>query len=305
MSYDLNFCCAAKSSYKWEDLCAWLLNRSPNFRRESSGQVWYQNEATGVYFCFEEQDEDWRVEEAEAYSLDNLTNLTFNINYLRPTFFGREAMQFVEEVCNTFGLLVSNPQGDGVPFDPQAVELITDYLDHNRRSSAALIENDVDRPPNLSQERSQRFFEYGLAYPKLINRYKDQYFVARMFLCARKSIKEVFTLSTVSAGVFALVPKSDLVAVTREKKKLFQKKEMELTIIPYDDFRRYLGSNVEDGPEPGTFVIPVEKVDSVQRVIEKMPFTKDEDLQTLRPDQVLDFLPGGDTSGVRKYSLGP
>ena len=238
------------------------------------------------------------MEVAESSELEALTKLTFNINYLRPSFFGREAMPFVEEACRAFGLLVSNPQGDSVPFAPQAVELIADSLEHNRRSSAVLID-DVEPPHVLSRERSERFYEYGLAYPELTERYKEELFVAKMVLCLKKSTKEVFTLATVSAGVFALIPKTDMIALTRERHRIL-KKETEITILPYEELRRHLGTNIEEGPEPNTFVISEAKVESARRVIEELTFQNLEDFQVVRSDQVLDFVPGGDTSGVQK-----
>jgi hypothetical protein len=299
VSYDLNFCRGKACTYSWEEFCDWACRRSSNFRREAPDQIWYQNDITGVYFCFEQQDEDWRVEVAESAELETVTKLTFNLNYLRPSFFGREAMPFVEEACRVFDLLTSNPQSDGVPYTPQAVELVADYLEHNRRSSAVLIENDIEPPHFLTRERSERFFEYGLAYPGFTDRYKDDYFVGKMVLCLKKSTKEVLTLATVSAGVFALVPKTDLIALTRERRHFF-KEELEMTILPYEELRRHLGPNAEEGPEPNTFIISKAKVEAAQRIIEKLTFHKHQDFTGLRPDQVLDFVPGGDTSGVQK-----
>jgi hypothetical protein len=79
--------------------------RGPFLR--SPDQLWYCTEDTAVYFRLDfnptkpETPKDTRV--PEDY-LDS--GLSFNLNFNRPSFFGYEAMPFVEELTKRFGLLV-------------------------------------------------------------------------------------------------------------------------------------------------------------------------------------------------------
>jgi len=300
LSYDLNFCRGKSCTYNWDDLSEWCLRRSPNFRKPAATQVWYENETTGVYFSFERQDTDWVKEQAELSKLGALTDLTFNINFLRPTFFGREAMPFVTAVAKEFGLLVSNPQEDEIPLGPDTNALILNYVDHNARAAAAYLAQKDSSLIVMDAERSAAFFRHNSQYSRLVDRYKNDYFVPRMFLCRKKSTNEIFTFTTVSAGVFAIFPHTDMVVLTRERKR-FLKKEMQLMFMDYGEFRALMGRIVSDASDVGMYVISEEHVDAVARVINDLRFEKSEDFESIPPDRVIDFVPGGDTSGIKWY----
>jgi hypothetical protein len=300
LSYDLNFCKGKNSTYNWGDLSDWCLRCSPNFRKSAAAQVWYENEATGVYFSFEQQDADWVKEQAELSDLSALTDLTFNINFLRPTFFGREAMPFVTAAAKQFGLLISNPQADEIPVEADANALILNYVDHNARAAAAYLAQEDSSLTVMDSKRSAVFFRHNSQYSRLIKRYKNDYFVPRMFLCRKKSTNEILTFTTVSAAVFAILPETDMVVLTRERKRLF-KKEMELMFMRYDEFRALMGQIVSDTNHPGMYVISEEQVDAAEKVINNLRFEKNEDFEGISPDRVIDFVPGGDSSGITMY----
>jgi len=76
-------------------------------------QSWYRNEDTGVYFVFEYSDTVTSnapdlEEPAISYSL------SFNINYYRPSFFGKEAEPELHAFIERFDLLVDDPQIGGM-----------------------------------------------------------------------------------------------------------------------------------------------------------------------------------------------
>lgn len=76
-------------------------------------QSWYRNEDTGVYFVFEYSD----TVTTNAPDLEDRASsyqLSFNINYYRPSFFGKEAEPELSAFIKRFDLLVDDPQIDGM-----------------------------------------------------------------------------------------------------------------------------------------------------------------------------------------------
>ena len=69
-------------------------------------QAWYQNEATGVYFVFEFQEQE--DDEEDCFPV------AFNMNYFRPTFFVKEAEPEVLALVLKFDFKVEDPQMNGM-----------------------------------------------------------------------------------------------------------------------------------------------------------------------------------------------
>src|SRR4029453_9421621 len=66
-------------------------------------QFWYQNEATGVYCDF-----SYSPPDAAALEGYGAGGLSFNLNYVRPSFFAYETMPLVEAFCRRFNLDVED-----------------------------------------------------------------------------------------------------------------------------------------------------------------------------------------------------
>ncbi|NJK94347.1 MAG: hypothetical protein HC905_04840 [Bacteroidales bacterium] len=115
---------------------------------ENSDQYWYENKETGVYFCFEYNEPEPDDETIEGFENFDNTNWTFNINFLRPQFFGLESFPFVESFVNDLDLLVFNPQANG-----------DDSL--KKYSNKELFDN----WSAINMRHSSEFYtEYGLCY---------------------------------------------------------------------------------------------------------------------------------------------
>ena len=119
MSYDLFFLHGPRTTASGlEQFQQYLLGR-PRYSVQG-GQIWYQNEATGVYFSFElggsSQADLEAGEEADPALADGLatTGLAFNINYFRPHIFGLEAELELSALVAHFALLVDDPQQEGM-----------------------------------------------------------------------------------------------------------------------------------------------------------------------------------------------
>jgi len=65
MSYDLIFCREKGKPLPFEEVAAWALARK-HFRREAPGQIWYENEKTGVYFDPDRYVASWSASNAAS-----------------------------------------------------------------------------------------------------------------------------------------------------------------------------------------------------------------------------------------------
>jgi len=105
MSYDLYFCWQKNERVDFDAVVAWA-DRQGNFSREEN-HLWYENPSTGVYFSLD-FDPQGAVSPEDSPIPSNCfdSGLSFNLNFNRPSFFGYEAMPFVVELANHFGLYV-------------------------------------------------------------------------------------------------------------------------------------------------------------------------------------------------------
>ena len=72
----------------------------------NDAQLWYENPKTGVYFSIDFEPKAPESPGDAPPIPDGYfdTGLSFNLNYNRPSYFGFEAMPFVEQVAARFGL---------------------------------------------------------------------------------------------------------------------------------------------------------------------------------------------------------
>lgn len=77
-----------------------------------NNQAWYENEDTGVYFCF-----DYSNEPEEDPEVPN-ASVAFNLNFYRPHFFALEAEPEVQRFVSYFGFKIHDPQTHGMGDGP-------------------------------------------------------------------------------------------------------------------------------------------------------------------------------------------
>ncbi|MBK8207632.1 MAG: hypothetical protein IPK87_12725 [Planctomycetes bacterium] len=109
MSYDLYFQILATKPAT-EELAAHFSGR-PNYSVQGT-EAYYANEDTGVYFVF-----DWTPSDTEAFEDDPDSiqyDVSFNMNYCRPSFFGMEAAPELGAFLDRFPSRVNDPQVDGM-----------------------------------------------------------------------------------------------------------------------------------------------------------------------------------------------
>ena len=139
MSYDLWFHASDGQTLTraaWEAYAATM----PLTRWADETRLLYENVNTGVYCGF-----DWTAaaesDDEQVRSDAQATPLAFNLNYVRPSFFGLETLPIVEKMCADLGLLVVDPQSqeNGGPKLARADELIASWNAGNATASQQAV----------------------------------------------------------------------------------------------------------------------------------------------------------------------
>ena len=239
MSFDLNFYKRKTDSLSKSDIEDYL-NNLPNVINESDTQWFYQNEDTGVYCSFEYYEIDESDEELEIEYFEDLedTNFAFNINFIRPQFFGRECFPIVDQFVKDLNLYIVNPQGDGEPKVYEIGVLGKQWAESN--FNFAKINFDEWGLNYLNLVKSDYSWEFSNKRKELQKELGEEYFVPRIFYIKLKNENEVKTLSVWPEHIPYVLPKVDFIVVQKIKKKLFGKKKEE-GIIKYSDIISRLG----------------------------------------------------------------
>jgi hypothetical protein len=136
----------------------------------------YANPSTGVEFTLELRDpgpdvEDHRFPGAEP------VGLSARVDYLRPCFFGMEALPWIAHVARELGLLVLDPQREGGsaagPVPPDVPALVHSWDAANARATVTLLsQEDIDmrRAPRAMLES---WWRYVMAVPDLREHHGD------------------------------------------------------------------------------------------------------------------------------------
>jgi len=225
MSYDLYFY-RRKNSKLEENRIREYLNTNL-FSIEQDGTQWFvENEDTETYFFInknERETDEESIEIFESFSDYENTHYSFNLNFLRPDFFGQFAFEFVDKFINDLDLYVLNPQshvGEDSPIKPESGELYRNWSVLNAGHSATLFEKCglIYYP----LDKSDYFFEYNLNRESLQEKLGDDYYVPRLYLLKRISDGVVVTLSTWTQHIPNVFPLADYYLLNKKYKKIFR-----------------------------------------------------------------------------------
>jgi hypothetical protein len=247
MSYDLYFYKHREAQVSESDISAYLTNNlcTPN---ESGNQWFFENEDTGVYFSFDlnEPDTDPDLDEPEEVFEYLYTFFSFNLNFLRPDFFGREAFLFVDKLVNDLGLYVVNPQANAeedYPVQPEADELYMNWSELNANHSAHLY-NELELQ-YYPQPASDAVWEYNFNRAALQAELGNEYFVPKIFVLQTVAEKRIITFCVWPDSLPIIVPKVDYFFIGRERTENAETIE-ESGLISLQTFRKNFASYVSD-----------------------------------------------------------
>jgi len=264
MSYDLFFYKQKGREITTDNISQYLSgNLVP--ANEGNTQWFFENKDTEVYFSFEynEPDVDTDVEEGIT-PIDNFddTNFSFNLNFMRPGFFGNEAFRFVEKFCRDLNLFVLNPQSNSEnPYVPNEQEQFDIWNKTNLWASKDHF-NEL-QTCYLSEEECYKAWEYNFNRQKLQQKLGDGYFVPKIFFFKTKQNNKPFTLTTWTEHIPIVLPASDYVLLTRQYKKFFRKVK-DTVLVSRTTLLDTFGDYFENFDFPNCKIIHQDKTDLVK-----------------------------------------
>lgn len=226
MSYDLFFIEPKITPQQFE---TYFTDR--NYYKVNNTQAWYENEDTGVYFCFDYQDEPEEDPEAPGF------NISFNLNFFRPHFFALEAEPEVRNFVNHFGFKIHDPQTHGMGEEPYNTEGFLRGWNHgNEFGYSAIMKS--EEPPDVVHSRKKNELEaiwhWNYTRVQTQNTLGDDIFVPRiMFIQIDDKIKSVTMWPD---AIPTLIPRVDALMIPRQElapRRLFKKKA-DMCVVPFD-----------------------------------------------------------------------
>lgn len=220
MSYDLYFFKRKESKITEIEVANYL---STNLFAEQNSQWIFQNNDTEVYFIFEknetETDEE-EIEFEENYEDFESLNFMFILNFLRPSFFGIEAFEFIEKMISDLDIYISNPQSDKeIPYKPKKEELFENWNSTNLSSSS---QHFAEQNSYLEIEKSNEIWKYNFQRNQIQDKLGGNYFVPKMFFFKTKLENKVITVSSWTEHIPNVFPPADYFLLTKVQKKLFR-----------------------------------------------------------------------------------
>lgn len=269
MSFDLYFYKQKGTNLTESEIANYLTNNLVPVN-ESNNQWFFDNEDTEVYFSIETnepEDDPETIELFESFADFDNTHFSFNLNFLRPSFFGLEAFQFVEKFIKDLDLFVLNPQEEFErPYVPTKEDLFDNWNNTNLNASKDNFDEESFYYP---LEESNKIWEHNYNRQKLQEEIGADYFVSRVFFCKTFSDNEIVTLSTWTQHIPNILPKADYYLLTREYKKLF-KTIKDKVLITRQTLLDKFGDYLEDYPYQECKIIHPEKAAKVESIFNSL-----------------------------------
>jgi hypothetical protein len=224
MSYDLYFYKRTENKLHEKEISEYL-NNNLTSKNENDEQWFVEDEDTESYFSIDYNSLDLDEETIEIFDKFNgfeFTHFSFNLNFLRPDFFGLFAFEFVDKFIKELDLFVLNPQTSDTefPFKPIGLELYENWSKLNEVHSVDFFtEYELVFYPI---EKSNDFYNYNRNRSNLQEKLGDEYFVPKIFLLQKKSDKEIFTLCTWPEHIPTILPLTDFYLLTKKHRKLLK-----------------------------------------------------------------------------------
>ncbi|HKR15292.1 MAG TPA: hypothetical protein VJT15_24715 [Pyrinomonadaceae bacterium] len=249
MSFDLYFCRpdgAIPSIPELKQYFSTIPFVEINDSADGGVQFWYQNEATGVYCDFSYSPLDANESEGCGSS-----GLSFNLNFVRPSFFAYETMPLVEAFCKHFNLTVEDSQEETIgPAD--AAQLIASWRSHNAmamRSMVQLAKEEGMELHYLPEQQTTEWWRYMSVKQALEEAVTEDIFVPSLMILQSPANK-LFTVIAWPMGIAQFFPPCDYVYVERENKRIFGTKQ-ETGIVPYQSVLATIGPLLSDHEHAG------------------------------------------------------
>lgn len=256
MSYDLYFYKRKGRQLSENEIGDYLTNNLTPVN-ENGNQWVFENEDTEVYFILdhnEPEDDPETIEMFENFSDFDNTHFTFNLNFLRPNFFGLEAFQFVEKFMTDLDLFVIDTQSVD-PDNPRKISA-SEMLATWSKTNLAFSANKFDEFgfTYIPIEQSDDTWFYNFHKQSMQDRLGDGYYVPKVFLMKTKVGNKAITLTTWTEHIPTVIPPADYFLLTKQYKKFFRT-VTETGLISYDTLMKNFGNYFDDFDFKGCKII--------------------------------------------------
>lgn len=268
MSYDLYFYKRQENTLELKDIRNYLNSRYP-LTDEKATQWFIEYKDTRTYFTFELNEPD---EEDGHFAGFEYLYLSFNLNFLRPDFFGIHAFEFVDYMISDLDLYVLNPQSNAevdLPAQPLPSTLYKNWSDLNAKHAA-----DLGKQCELvycPAEKSNDFYFYNLNRSKFQDELGDNYYVPQLTFLKTKSDAKVITMCIWPEHIPYLFPQADYYLLSKNYKKFFRSVK-ESGLISSKTFIENFGSFLDDFRFKDCSVIHPENAEKAANIFNSVPF---------------------------------
>ena len=248
MSYDLYFYKRKENKTTEQEIAEYL---TANFvpPNETGRQWFFGNEDTEAYFSIDQNEpetDEEAVELFEKFDDFNNTHFSFNLNFLRPDFFGQFAFEHVDKFVEKFDLYVLNPQSStdaDKPIKPQPGSLYKNWSQTNAEQSANLFRECESVYYPL--EKTNDFYLFNSNRKRIQAELGEDYFVPKIFLFQRKSDGHIISTTIWPEHIPCIFPQVDYLLLCKKYKKWFRAIE-EDGFISSETFHTRFGSYLDD-----------------------------------------------------------
>lgn len=267
MSYDLYFY-KRKGRQLSEKQIGDYLTQNLTLANENGNQWFFENEDTEAYFSFdlnEPEDDPEAIEIFESFKGFDYTHFTFNLNFLRPNFFGMEAFGFVEKFITDLDCFVMDPQSSD-PDNPRKIsasEMLATWSKTNLAFSADKF--DELALTYFPLNKSNDTWRYNVQRKILQEKLGNDYFVPKVFMMKTKVGNRGITLSTWSEHIPIVVPPADYFLLTKNHKKFFRTIK-ESGLISYETLLKSFGSYFDNFDFKDCKIIHPDKASKVKDI---------------------------------------
>ena len=286
MSYDLYFCSRVATGLSFDEVVAWSRGYAC-FKQCGETQLFYENERTGVYFSLDYSEPGESELDIPANVFN--TGLSFNLNYMRPSFFAAEAMPIVEALGRKFDLMMFDPQAEPSLGVFSSEELIKSWSKSNRSAVGVMASESPTALFYLPLSVSDEFWRYMSDYTRLTKELESpDVFVPQQFLFSVNNSQQASTAIVWTLGILLIIPRTDRIIVVFPK--TFWRKESETVCFKSEAVLDPMIEYLRDfDADRNIRMLPPEKVGQAGRVIKALRggFGASE-LKRLSPDSCVD-----------------
>lgn len=248
MSYDLCLYKKSTNRISLEEIKSFLFTKFIYWKADNE-YVWtYQNEETGVYCQIYLDDRSFVVDESEQYNFEGFDNLglTFNVNFIRPDFFGYEVFPMIDEMVETLDLYVLN-HSDNIE-EPIPIQYPKNYSrDQWLSINQGINKSNFDQfnTNYLPLDISQKIWNYQKQRAQLQNKVGDDIFVVGYFLLKSLNDQQIYRVGVWPYHIPIIFPPLDYFIIQQKHNKLFKTEESK-GLVSMKQIKEQLGNYIED-----------------------------------------------------------